>query len=150
MTNTISVPRELLERIVGKCKLSVLGDDHAKVWELLAAPAVEGELEVAGYRRILRLNGQRLSDTYTFAGEAGQFSEGPYMEDVEPLCSLPKAQAIIEHLQETIASFEEGSERMAIKGIEMRLELDQQAARIAELEREICYLMGQLNGEKHE
>ena len=37
MTNTISVPRELLERIVGKCKLSVLGDDHAKVWELLAA-----------------------------------------------------------------------------------------------------------------
>ena len=37
MNNTISVPRELLERIVGKCKLSVLGDDHAKVWELLAA-----------------------------------------------------------------------------------------------------------------
>lgn len=37
MTNTISVPRDLLERIVGKCKLSVLGDDHAKVWELLAA-----------------------------------------------------------------------------------------------------------------
>ena len=38
----------------------------------------------------------------------------------EPLCSLPKAQAII----------------------------DQQAARIAELEREICYLMGQINGSK--
>ena len=37
MTDNISVPRDLLERIVGKCKLSVLGDDHAKVWELLAA-----------------------------------------------------------------------------------------------------------------
>ena len=50
MTDNISVPRELLERIVGKCKLSVLGDDHAKVWELLAAPAVEGEeLEVIGF-----------------------------------------------------------------------------------------------------
>ena len=55
---------------------------------------------------------------------------------IVPLCSLPKAQAIIEHLQETIASFEEGSERMAIKGIEIRLELDQQAARIKELEKD--------------
>ena len=37
MTKTISVPRDLLERIVGKCSLSALGDDHARVWELLAA-----------------------------------------------------------------------------------------------------------------
>lgn len=43
MTDTINVPRDLLERIVGKCKLSVLGDDRARVWELLAAPAVECE-----------------------------------------------------------------------------------------------------------
>jgi hypothetical protein len=54
---------------------------------------------------------------------------------IVPLCSLPKAQAIIDQLQGTIASFEEGSERMALKGIEMRLELDQQAARIALYER---------------
>ena len=64
--------------------------------------------------------------------ETLEWRGGSYAD--EPLCSLPKAQAIIEHLQETIASFEEGSERMAIKGIEMRLELDQQAARIAELQ----------------
>jgi len=44
MTDTINVPRDLLERIVGKCKLSVLGDDHAKVWELLAA-APKAELQ---------------------------------------------------------------------------------------------------------
>ena len=55
---------------------------------------------------------------------------------IVPLCSLPKAQAIIDQLQGTIASFEEGSERMALKGIEMRLELDQQAARIAELQQD--------------
>ena len=50
------------------------------------------------------------------------------------MCLKSQAQAIIDQLQGTIASFEEGSERMALKGIEMRLELDQQAARIAELQ----------------
>jgi len=120
MTNTISVPRELLER-------SLLDLDAAyghglvvrKLRAILAARAVEAEgLEVFGYKRTLRMNGNTLSVTYTEEGEAGQFQDGIYVEQVESLCSLPKAQAII----------------------------GQQAARIAELEREICYLMGQING----
>ena len=116
MTN-ISVPRDLLERIVGKCKLSVLGDDHAKVWELLSAPAVEVEvLDEVGF---VVLGG------FFHGGsgpELGDIDVVPYMGVLEriqyelvnssdgvivPLCSLPKAQAII----------------------------DQQAARIKELEK---------------
>ena len=69
MTNTISVPRELLERIVGKCKLSVLGDDHAKVWELLAAaPKAEPQSvsdDVALLKEALKaLENVGLIDTY--------------------------------------------------------------------------------------
>ena len=101
MTDNISVPRELLERIVGKCKLSVLGDDHAKVWELLEAPAVEIEgLEVVAWQDA--------------ENPAYVTSEIRIMEEwvldgypIVPLCSLPKAQVII----------------------------DQQAARIKELEK---------------
>ena len=133
MTNTISVPRELrqvlgtilnaLDRdaLAGK---TVRGEMAQELRALLEAPAVDVEgLEVIGFHCM------------DSAGiETLEWRGGSYAD--EPLCSLPKAQAIIEHLQETIASFEEGSERMAIKGIEMRLELDQQAARIKELEKD--------------
>ena len=135
MTNTISVPRDLLIDVrdstneAGNLSYRQHHIDHhrrltRKLDELLEAPAVEVEgLEVIGFHCM------------DSAGiETLEWRGGSYAD--EPLCSLPKAQAIIEHLQETIASFEEGSERMAIKGIEMRLELDQQAARIKELEKD--------------
>ena len=84
MTDNVSVPRDLLERIVGKCKLSVLGDDHAKVWELLEAPAVDVEgLEVICFHCM------------DSAGiETLDWRGGSYAD--EPLCSLPKAQAVID------------------------------------------------------
>ena len=99
MTNTISVPRELLERIVGKCKLSVLGDDHAKVWELLEAPAVDVEgLEVIGFHCM------------DSAGiEALEWRGGSYAD--EPLCSLPKAQAIIDQQAARIAELQKDAAR---------------------------------------
>ena len=86
MTNTISVPRDLLERIVGKCKLSVLGDDHAKVWELLAAPVVMPERAVI--REVFMRNG--------FTIKEGQDDLKPYVyAAAEELLRLaaPSAQA---------------------------------------------------------
>lgn len=102
MTN-ISVPRDLLERIVGKCKLSVLGDDHAEVWKLLSAPAVEGELEALLF-----------------------LDEGDGIKI--PLCSLPKAQAIIDRL-----TVERDAARESMYAMDEMT--DQQAARIAELQK---------------
>ena len=116
MTKTISVPRDLLERIVGKCKLSVLGDDHAKVWELLSAPAVEGEeLEVIGFHCM------------DSAGiEALEWRGGSYAD--EPLCSLPKAQAVIDQLKadsEVVADLVESrlAENLRLKAENERLKL---------------------------
>ena len=121
MTDNISVPRDLLIDVrdstneAGNLSYRQHHIDHhrrltRKLDELLEAPAAEVEgLEVIGFHCM------------DSAGiETLELRGGSYAD--EPLCSLPKAQAVI----------------------------DKQAARIAEMEREICYLMGEINGENHE
>ena len=119
MTNTISVPRELLLELRGSAndcynnEVRRYKDDRRRIIykalvdkadELLAAPSVEVEgLDAKAIERLM------------FCKVSAQV---PPAHIRELASGLPKAQAII----------------------------DQQASRIAELEREICYLMGQING----
>ena len=48
MTDTINVPRELLERIIANCPL---GSDYKKVWDLLQAPAQPAQVQ--GWQMVL-------------------------------------------------------------------------------------------------
>ena len=63
-------------------------------------------LEVVGYRRTLRMGVTTLSTKYTSEGVVGHFQEGIYVEQVESLCRISDAQAVIDQLRERVEELE--------------------------------------------
>ena len=120
MTNTISVPRILAEAAVALMELNEIdGIIPDGLREILSAPAVEveGDLEVEGYffqheetGQVMHVEAQQV--------EWGFEKNNPRLIKMDALCSLPKAQAII----------------------------DQQAARIAELVGLLAESVGMVRG----
>ena len=119
MTNTISVPRELLEQI-DECAIcdgtdaTIDGELFNRLVGLLAAPAAEVEgMEVIGFHCM------------DSAGiETLEWHGWSYAD--EPLCSLPKAQAVIDQLKadsEVMADLVESrlAENLRIKAENERL-----------------------------
>ena len=120
MTNTISVPRILAEAAVALMELNEIdGIIPDGLREILSAPVVEveGDLEVEGYffqheetGQVMHVEAQQV--------EWGFEKNNPRLIKMDALCSLPKAQAII----------------------------DQQAARIAELVGLLAESVGMVRG----
>ena len=126
MTNTISVPRILAEAAVALMELNEIdGIIPDGLREILSAPAVEVEGLVAeGYffqheetGQVMHVDAQQV--------EWGFEKNNPRLIKMDALCSLPKAQAIIDALRTSLAatvkeSLTAGKAQMARDSAELR------------------------------
>ena len=100
MNNAISVPRDLLERSLRSIQHNVgFTDTINDLIALLSAPVVDGELEAIAWQ-------DAENPQYTTGEKRQMHGWATDGYPIVPLCSLPKAQAIIAQQAAMIALYE--------------------------------------------
>ena len=146
MTNTISVPRELLEHIAGsldKIALQSAFSVSDEIRALLSAPAVVVEgLEVVAYAIPIRSNGRRTS-AYTEIIPFVPDLDVLVLGEVEPLCRLSDATAVIDQLRERVAELEESNRSWVLRIQQRDIEMDEMSQLIEAQAEELAAIMEQ-------